>query len=194
MSTLKNISPSSLSDQELIAAYRKSGDLRVLATLYQPYMDMVFGVCLHYLKEREAAKDAVMAIFEELVQKLQKHEVDYFKGWLYSVAKNHCLMHLRSAKRLQTTHLDPEHMHLTETVHLNGIMELEEHLEKLNDCLKTLSEEQKKIIELFYLHQNCYKEIELKTGMDWNKVRSHIQNGRRNLKICMEEKIKNKAG
>jgi RNA polymerase sigma-70 factor (ECF subfamily) len=44
-------------------------------------------------------------------------------------------------------------------------------------------------VELFYLQNKCYKEIAEDTGMDWNKVRSHIQNGRRNLKICMEKNI-----
>ena len=156
-------------------------------------MDLVYGVCLKYLKDTETAKDAVMAIFEELVSKLKKHEVENFKGWLHTVAKNHCLMQLRSSKNLKTSEFDPDHMQLTENVHLNGIMEKEEHFVQLNECLKTLSSEQKTIVELFYLQHKCYKEIELITGIEWNKVRSHIQNGRRNLKICMEQKI-NSAG
>lgn len=190
---LKNISTNLMSDKELIALYKQSGELEILGTLYQPYMDLVYGVCLKYLRDSETAKDAVMAIFEELVSKLKKHEVDNFKGWLHTVAKNHCLMQLRSSKNLKTNEFDPDHMQLSENVHLNGIMEKEEHFVQLNECLKTLSSEQKTIVELFYLQHKCYKEIELITGIDWNKVRSHIQNGRRNLKICMEQKI-NSAG
>jgi len=173
----------------LIILYKQTADLEVLGRLYQPYMDLVFGVCLKYLKNSESAKDAVMAIFEELVSKLRKHEVDNFKGWLHTVAKNHCLMQLRSAKNIKTNEFDPEIMHLTETVHLNGIMEKEEHLQQLGECLETLSPEQKTVVELFYLEHKCYKEIESITGVEWNKVRSNIQNGRRNLKICMEQKI-----
>ena len=187
MPFLKNISPHSSSDPELIDAYRQSADLAILAILYQRYMDLLYGVCLKYLGEPETAKDAVMAIFEELAQKLRKHEVDNFKGWLYTLAKNYCLMQLRSTRRIRTRELDPDRMQMTEDLHLNGIMEKEASLDKLSKCLETLSPEQKTTVELFYLQNKCYKEIETATGLEWNKVRSHIQNGRRNLKICMEK-------
>ena len=173
----------------MVAAYRQSGDLTILAALYQRYLDLLYGVCLKYLKEPETAKDAVMAIFEELVQKLRRHEVDNFRSWLYTLAKNHCLMQLRSAQRLKTRAFDPERMQTGEEVHLNGVMEKEEHLDKLTRCLETLSAEQKTTVEMFYLQNKCYKEIETITGLEWNKVRSHIQNGRRNLKICMERVV-----
>ena len=128
-----------------------------------------------------------MSIFEELAQKLRKHEVDNFKGWCYTLAKNHCLMQLRSPKRIRTRELKDEPMQTAEELHLNGIMEKEEHLEKLSKCLGTLIPEQKTTVELFYLQNKSYKEIETVTGLEWNKVRSHIQNGRRNLKICMDK-------
>lgn len=150
-------------------------------------MDLLYGVCLKYLKEPEAAKDAVMSIFEELAQKLQKHEVDNFKGWCYTLAKNHCLMQLRSSKRIRTRELKEDSVQSAEELHLNGIMEKEEHLEKLSKCLGALTPEQKTSVELFYLQNKSYKEIEMVTGLEWNKVRSHIQNGRRNLKICMDK-------
>jgi RNA polymerase sigma factor (sigma-70 family) len=145
------------------------------------------GVCLKYLKNPEAAKDAVLQIFEELVQKLRKHPVDNFKSWLYTLAKNHCLMQLRTPKNLKTTEFKAESMQSEEDVHLNGVLLKEENLQRLERCLQTLQEEQKVTVELFYLQNKCYKEIADKTGLDWNKVRSHIQNGRRNLKICMEK-------
>ena len=44
-----------------------------------------------------------------------------------------------------------------------------------------------KTIRLFYLENKCHNEITEMTGMDWNRVRSLIQNGRRNLKNCMEK-------
>lgn len=184
---LKNISPHSVNDQELVAAYRQTADLEVLAVLYQRYMDLLYGVCLKYLGEPETAKDAVMAIFEVLAQKLRKHEVENFKGWLYTLAKNHCLMQLRSSKRIKTNELDPDRMQTEEDLHLNGVFEREGNLEKLAKCLETLTPEQKSTVELFYLQNKCYKEIEVLTGLEWNKVRSFIQNGKRNLKICMDK-------
>ncbi|MGZ4012602.1 MAG: RNA polymerase sigma factor, partial [Flavisolibacter sp.] len=99
MAFLKNISASELSDSELVSSYKKSGDINVLGDLFQRYMDLVYGVCLKYLKVPENAQDSVISIFEELVVKLKKHEVDNFKAWLYTLAKNHCLMRLRSEKK-----------------------------------------------------------------------------------------------
>jgi RNA polymerase sigma factor (sigma-70 family) len=184
---LKNIPTNELPDKELVNLFRTSGNMDVLAVLFQRYMDLLYGVCLKYLKQPETAKDAVMQIFEELVAKLPRHEVENFKSWLYTLAKNHCLMQLRTPKNLKTTEFNPDSMQLEEEMHLNGIQLKEENLQKLERCLETLSTEQKKAVELFYLQNKCYKEIAEATGIDWNKVRSFIQNGRRNLKICMEK-------
>jgi len=195
LSFLTNISPNAGAsdnpeDQELVAAYQSSSDLKILAQLYQRYLDLLYGVCLKYLGEAESAKDAVMDIFEELAQKLQKHEVTYFRGWVYTLAKNHCLMKLRSSSRLKVSSFDPDHMQTAEELHLNDRVQKEEQLGRLSKCIETLSTDQRAVVELFYLQNKCYKEIETSTGLQWNKVRSHIQNGRRNLKLCMEQQEK----
>lgn len=186
MTFLKNISNNSLTDAELVLGYKAAGDLHVLAQLYQRYMDLVYGVCLKYLKNPEQAKDAVMQIFEELIEKLKKHEVENFRGWLYQLAKNHCLMQLRSRKNLRTVEVPPSLMQSEENVHLNGVLEREENFKQLEYCLATLSEDQRKAVQLFYIEGKCYNEIVELMGQNWNQVRSFIQNGRRNLKICME--------
>lgn len=172
----------------MVSSYQRSKDLAVLGSLYQRYMDLVFGVCLKYLGEPEMAKDAVMAIFEELAHKLLKHQVTHFKGWLYTLARNHCLMQLRSSKRVKTSEIDPDRMQMPDDLHLNAAWEKEGQLDNLSKCMDTLSPEQKEAIELFYLQNRSYKEIESMTGQDVNRVRSYIQNGRRNLKICMDQK------
>ena len=183
---MKNISTGKLTDAELVLAYKNTGDLNLVGALYQEYMDLVYGVCLKYLKSPENAQDSVISIFEELVTKLQKHEVDNFKAWLYTLAKNHCLMRLRSEKRQIVVNVDVELMQSEENVHLNGELEKEENFKKLDYCLGQLQEEQRKVIELFYMQGKCYNEIAELTGMEWNQVRSYIQNGRRNLKLCMD--------
>jgi len=185
---LKNISPTNQSDTELVLAYRQTEDLKVLGELYQRYMELVYGVCLKYLKDSELAQDAVMQIFEELVSKLKKHEVENFRGWLHQVAKNYCLMQLRTPKNVKTVALPPLLMQNEEDVHLNGVMEKEENFQKLEKCIASLSDEQRTMIKLFYLEGKCYNEIVEITGLEWNHVRSSIQNGRRNLKLCMEKK------
>jgi len=179
-------SPDGTGDLELVAAYRQSSDLAIVAQLFERYLQLLYGVCLKYLSEPETAKDAVMDIFEELAQKLLRHEVVNFRGWLYTLAKNHCLMKLRSAGRTRVQSYDPESMQTAEELHLKDKIEQEEQFEQLSKCIDALVADQKTVIQLFYLQNKCYKEIETLTGMEWNKVRSHIQNGRRNLKICLQ--------
>ena len=186
MEFLKTIKKSNQPDQELIALYKKSDDLKILAELFQRYMELVYGVCLKYFKKKKKSKDAVMSIFEELVHKLKAHEVDNFRSWLHTLARNYCLMQLRTPKNLKTTEINVEIMQSEQEVHLNGILEKEEQFDKLSRCLDELSKEQKLSVQLFYLENKCYNEIVEITGFEWNQVRSHIQNGRRNLKQCME--------
>jgi len=184
---VKNISDSPLPDKDLVLLYKQTADLKVLGDLYQRYMDLLYGVCLKYFRDTEIAKDAVLSIFEELITKLQKHDVENFKSWIYQVAKNHCLMQLRKDKKFSKAQVDPEIMQNEEIVHLNGELEKEENFKQLDYCLGQLKTEQRQVVELFFLQNKCYKEIAEETGIEWNAVRSFIQNGKRNLKICMDQ-------
>ncbi|MCF3108515.1 sigma-70 family RNA polymerase sigma factor [Niabella sp. CC-SYL272] len=175
------------SDAELLDQFKLKGDQEALAHLYLRYSDLIYGVCLKYLEDAEDAKDAVMNIYEELGNKLLKHEVQNFKSWLYVLAKNHCLMILRAARKNITVNLDTQLVQSGDFSHLDDIIEKEEAFKKLEKCMKALPSEQEKTIRLFYYDNKCYNEIAETTGMEWNKVRSLIQNGRRNLKNCMDK-------
>lgn len=178
---------SQLPDAVLVTGYKETGDQQYLADLYKRYSGMLFGVCLKYLKSPELARDACTDIYEELVSKVLRHEIDNFKGWLHMLAKNHCLQKLRAAKKITFSGLEPDFMQYREDTHLEEIMQKEAYLESMGHCIERLNEEQKQMVELFYLQEKCYNEITEITGLPWNTVRSHIQNGRRNLKICMEQ-------
>jgi len=177
-------------DAEYLAVYRSTGDLEILSNLYGRNMDMVFAVCYKYLRDEEASKDATMEIFEQLIEDLKKHEIANFKSWLHSVARNYCLMNLRS-NRIEVGGLEileEDFMENKLSMHqVEEEIDIEGDLEKLENCIKTLEDEQKACVELFYLQEKCYKEVAEKTGFEMNKVKSYIQNGKRNLKICMEK-------
>ncbi|MVZ63079.1 RNA polymerase sigma factor [Sphingobacterium humi] len=178
-----------MNEKELLTHYRQTGDLDTLGKLYAPYMSLLYGVCYKYLQEAEQCQDAVMQIFDELIGKLRVHEVDNFKSWLYIYTRNYCLMQLRKAK--QVTNVDIEdHLYESEQ-RLNNQEEQrwqEQDFDKLETCIAELAQEQEQCIRLFYLEQRCYKDIVDITGFELSKVKSYIQNGRRNLKICMEKK------
>jgi len=176
--------PEEAGDEKLLQQYRQNGDLAVLAALYEKYMHLVYGVCLKYLKDEELSKDAVMQIFEELIVKVGKHDVKQFKSWLYVLARNFCLMQLRSGKKMQTDSLD-DIMELAEDLHHDN--DREEDMVALERCKQKLPAAQKVSIQLFYIEEKCYKEIADDTGYTMNEVKSYIQNGKRNLKICLEK-------
>ncbi|RAW02972.1 RNA polymerase sigma factor [Pseudochryseolinea flava] len=174
-------------DSALLQQYKAGRDLAVLGVLYNRYMSMVYGVCLKYLKDRDESKDATMQLFEKLATSLHQHEVANFRAWVYVMAKNHCLMQLRARKGKNFEEISPLLMENDATEHPGEEPELESNLSKLEDCMGTLVAEQKQCVQLFYLEQKCYREISALTGYDDNKVKSYIQNGKRNLKICMEK-------
>ncbi len=178
------------SDEELISLYKKTDDLAIVGVLYDRYTALTFGVCLKYLKDREESRDAVMQIFEKLIVTLKEHEINVFKGWLYVTARNHCLMQIRSKKGKKFEELSPFLMETDGNGHQEQGPEIEDDLRKLEECMEALGNEQKQCVQLFYLQQKCYKEITESTGYDLNKVKSYIQNGKRNLKICMERNEK----
>ncbi len=177
----------SLSDVELVAKYRASGDLNLVSELFGRYTAMIYGVCVKYLRDRDDAKDAVMQVFEKLPSALQNHEIANFKSWLYVMARNHCLMQIRALKGKKFEDLDRLGMEFSPDAHPDDEPELEGDLNKLEKCLQTLSNDQKTCVRLFFLDQKCYKDISDETGYDYNQVKSYIQNGKRNLKICMEQ-------
>jgi RNA polymerase sigma factor (sigma-70 family) len=182
--TNKSLEPD---DASLIAKYKNYGDLDALGTLYNKYMHLVFGVCFNYFKDEEQSKDAVMQIFEELVVKLKVHEVQNFKSWLHVLTRNHCLMAIRKSAKQNIVSIDETFVENSEFVHLDIDNAKETQLTIMEKCMETLSEEQRKSVDLFYLQEKCYKEVSDITGYDILKVKSYIQNGKRNLKICIEK-------
>jgi len=167
-------------DNELILLYKEKGDLAIVGELFMRYSSLVYGVCLKYLKDRDEAKDMAMQMFEKLSVTIKGHEIENFKSWLYVSTRNQCLMQIRREKGKFKVVENSLLLHLTVE------NELEDDLTRLEKCISKLAEGQKQCVELFYLQEKCYKEIADTTGFDLNKVKSFIQNGKRNLKICME--------
>ena len=180
-----------LSDEVLVKSYRQNGDMALLGELYQRYTGLVFGVCMKYLKDEDDSKDAAMQIFEKLTISLKKHEVNNFRSWLHVLTKNHCLMWLRAEKNrhrkdIQDINLEKD-VEFVYYLHHNDENHTEEDLENLKIAINSLPDGQKQCIELFYLQEKCYKEIVGITGFELKKVKSYIQNGRRNLKNYLEK-------
>jgi RNA polymerase sigma-70 factor (ECF subfamily) len=147
---------------------------------------MVYYVCYRYLQDAEKSKDAVMQIFEELINKVARQEIRQFSSWLYVLSRNHCLMQLRSEKKMQHVPFE-EFVEFPLSGHQDDHENKEKDLTDLERCIEKLPEKQQQSIDLFFIKEKAYKEIVDMTGYSLNDVKSYIQNGKRNLKICMEK-------
>lgn len=186
-------------DEALLEAYKASGDLALLSRLYKRYMGLVYSICLKYFKNGPVSEDGVMDIFEQLIEKVKKHDIQHFKPWLGTVVRNHCLMELRKKNPDSALSFEEAFMQSEPRQHLSGAtlepfvladaeaLEKEAVLISMEKCLEALVDQQKRCVQLFYLEQKCYQQVAEITGFSIEKVRSYIQNGRRNLKICMEK-------
>ncbi|GAB3692712.1 sigma-70 family RNA polymerase sigma factor [Spirosoma flavus] len=178
---------------DYVARYRATGDLAILGELYEQHMEMIYAVCYNYLRDEDEAKDAVMNLFEQLVNDLRRHDVHQFGPWLHSVARNYCLMHLRKHQAHPTVALVSESPTDSDDIIMNltddddTLAEREEDLTRMEACLQTLPKEQQSCLRLFYLDRKTYTEVAELTGYDLKQVKSYLQNGRRNLKICMSK-------
>lgn len=181
------------SDSELIEKYRNSNDMEYIGALFNRYTTLVYGVCMKYLKDEDLAKDATLQIFENLISSLKKHHIENFKSWLHTTVRNHCLMDLRKKSNMPSTSFDVMQEHTPNSVEKEDFSHLDEKFEKEKDlvllekAILDLKEEQKLCVELFYLKDKSYTEIADITGYNLNQVKSYIQNGKRNLKIIMEQ-------
>jgi RNA polymerase sigma-70 factor (ECF subfamily) len=178
-------------DEELVEMFKNSQDNLYMGELYIRYTDLVFGVCLKYLQNKDDAQDATMQIFEKLIADLKKHKIATFKPWLYMVVKNYCMMEFRKAtsrnKNEKAYNDSSVSVEKTDAPHLEEQQDKEMVLAQLENGLGSLNEAQQKCIKLFYVNDKSYKEISEETGFSMNDVKSHIQNGKRNLKITLEK-------
>jgi RNA polymerase sigma-70 factor, ECF subfamily len=180
-------------DEQLMDGYIRSGDPQFAEALYLRFYHLVFGLCYRYLKDEERAKDAVMHLFEQLLAKPPQDPIRQVRSWLYTVAKNHCLVLLRSdrsARRYETFALQKLHEAVMENTEGVFPLEGEDHQvreQAVHQAMEQLKEKQKRCITLFYLGDLSYEEVSKQTGYPMNKVKSYIQNGKRNLKNLLSD-------
>ncbi len=182
------------SDEALLKHYKQSGDKELFADLFKKHVTAVYGTCLFYLQDKDEAQDATMQLFEKMMLDLNSREITNFKGWLSFVVRNHCISLIRKNK---TTYKNIKSYY--EFEYEDSTYEAEEKiasvsddvlLEEMKNCLPMLKEKQKICVELFYLQNKSYQDIANETSLSLNEIKSHIQNGKRNLKLLIEEQTR----
>lgn len=178
-----------LTDQELLQRFKTDQNSEWIGVLFDRYALLLLGMCMKYLKNEEDARDAVQQIFLKVLSDVNKHEIQFFRAWIYQVAKNYCLMqlrqqHLKYREEITDKHAgelaaEPEDQRLHQEKDLL--------LNNMEQALSFLNPEQKICVELFYLQKKSYQEIADQTGFSLLQVKSYIQNGKRNLKLILEK-------
>lgn len=192
---MKEYRNTDITDQDLLERFQADHNNEWLGILLQRYTLLLLGVCMKYLKNEEEAKDSVQQIFLKVIQELHKYRVEYFKSWLYMVAKNHCLMKLRDRQGKMTAEIND---HLTakpeEETDRQALLLNDHTLNLMEVSLEELNPEQRQCVTLFYLQKKSYQEVSDETGYSMLQVKSYIQNGKRNLKNLIERKLQETAG
>src|SRR6476660_5475502 len=179
-----------MSDSELLQLYEADKNQEWIGILLQRYTLLLLGVCMKYLKNENEARDSVQQIFLKVLTEVGKYKIEYFKSWLYMVAKNHCLMRLRDKGAKSVKELTDQNMAERET-DTQDLLQNEKTYELLEESMQELNEEQKNCVDLFYLQKKSYQQIADRTGFSLMQIKSYNQNGKRNLKIILERKLKN---
>ena len=177
----------SVEDDLLLAEFVETGDAAYFGELYSRYMPLVYGLCLKYLGNAADAEDAVMEIFEDLVSKIGAYRIKNFRTWLWSVARNHCLQRLRREKRVVRVDFEDRVMESAPLLHLLSEETDETALAALSKCMDKLPERQKEAVTMFFMEKRSYADIADTTLGDVKGVKSYIQNGKRNLRLCLEK-------
>lgn len=188
---MKNDKYNHISDQELLGRFYKDGNKEWLGILLSRYTLLLLGVCMKYLKNEEAAKDAVQQIFLKAITELEKYRVEYIKSWLYMIAKNHCLMQFRDKNR-QAAELSEHLTGMEEVDETLAVKAKEQLLDWMHESIKNLNPEQQQCVTLFYLEKKSYQQIVEDTQFSLLQVKSNIQNGKRNLRLMIQRKLNEK--
>ncbi|HKC34718.1 MAG TPA: sigma-70 family RNA polymerase sigma factor [Chitinophagaceae bacterium] len=178
-----------INDQELLERFYADHDNQWLGILLERYTLLLLGVCMKYLKNEELARDSVQQIFLKAITELQKYRVEYFKSWIYMVAKNHCLMQLRNKPGKNTVEVKDSIPAETDETDKESLLLNEKTYEFMGEALKELNTDQQLCVTLFYMEKKSYQQIAEQTGYSMMQVKSHIQNGKRNMRILIEKKM-----
>lgn len=170
-----------LPDNVIIEQISKQNKAQYVAILYDKYLHLITSLSYKYLNNPIETEDAVMEIYEILYNDILKHPINNFPAWLFSVVKNHCLKRNKSKYDYDNT--------IDDKIDVNNsdMEEGNKNNYNINKAVNELIPVQKQCIKLFYYEGKSYEDIANETGFTIKKVKSYLQNGKRNLKNILSK-------
>ncbi|MEO1435281.1 MAG: sigma-70 family RNA polymerase sigma factor [Bacteroidota bacterium] len=177
-------------DEQLISDFQHSNNPACLAELYQRYQLLILGISYQVLEDASESEDLLNEVFIKLIH--HKQPIRHFRNWVYTATK-----HLAIDKKRKRTHYR-EAIQKASQVHEQQPNPLsdapsdgalspgrERQLKQIKIALHDLPIAQRQCLELFFLQEKTYKEIQTLTGMPLKTIKSHLQNGKRRLRLSL---------
>jgi RNA polymerase sigma-70 factor, ECF subfamily len=188
---------SQVGDELLMVRYQR-GDRDAFATLVRRHKLRVYNFVLRQLRDPAAAEDVAQEVFLRVVQKASdfKHEAR-FSTWLYTIARNLTIDHLRKQSLRRHPSLDEtkgEKPSLAETIedrHPRSSVERsavsKEFRQSVSRAIDALPADQREVFLLREISNLAFKEIAEVTGVGENTVKSRMRYALERLQQALSE-------
>lgn len=185
--------PSDLEDRELVVACL-SDDATAFGRLFEKYRERIFRVLFGVVRNREDALEATQEVFVKIHRALPRFDPKgRFFTWAYRIAVNQGIDHLRQRKTRKELPLDPGGgvIEPSTTEPTRGgsaqpgpVVELErkEILQRVEEAIEGLSEDQRAVFMLYSFEGMSYGEIAETTGVPIGTVMSRLFYARKKVK------------
>lgn len=187
----------SLPDADLIKQFQRDQQRICVSVLYRRYEHLVYGNAAQYFPDHNDRQDIVGEVFEKVMRKLPTTQVESFSSWLFVMTRNVCISRLRKRPPEQSSsdnweEVEKKSGQFMENAAVTRLMnegDPERQLTLLRQALAELNGEQRQCVQLFFLEEKSYREIAELTAFPIKKVKSMLQNGKRNLRIQLSKKM-----
>lgn len=191
----RSVSPraDALTDDRLVARVQ-AGDQSAYTVLVERYADYVFTIAVRIIGDEDDAADIAQETFARAYKAIGRFRGDSkFSSWLYRIATNRALTHLKRKKRRpQTVDIDlGAHIEADALTSDNrddpGQRVLDDEFRRaMRDAVSKLPVQYRTVITLFYLEERSYKEVAETLGIPMGTLKTHLHRGRAMLREVLK--------
>jgi RNA polymerase sigma-70 factor (ECF subfamily) len=181
MKTARNLN---LNDEQLVRNYL-GGDNNSLGILYDRYYSKVYYKCLSFTHDQDDAFDLAQDILMKAFSNVETFkEKSKFSTWLFSITSNHCIS--QSAKSKKECCLDVHSAYKLiaddqNEEEYNARCDREEIEFNIGEYLNLLPSDDRKILELKYLHNYSVKDLQKELGLSMSAVKMRLLRARQRI-------------
>ena len=175
----------SASDEELVARADK-GERRAFDELVRRHQERLYYLCLRYVKSQADAQDVVQRSFVKAYKSLSSFRGDSkFKTWLYRIAINLSLNHIRDRGRERPEEIDDAA--LSESAVGLKRIELSEDAARLRDAIEELPNMQRQVLQLRIYDDLTFKEVGALAGCSENSAKVNFHYAVKKLRSLLQK-------